>query len=90
MQHGVMGAAAGSGRPAASVTGRTHSASSSVSGIGGGAHARRESENEPLASIETPTPIVVEPVRKREAEGDVEEKGAKKRRVAPTQVEGSS
>ena len=78
-------------RPAASITGRTHSASSSVSGIGGGIHARRESENEPLASIETPTPavmpVVVEP-RKREAETSAEEEkgAAKKRRVAPTQV----
>lgn len=78
------GEAGGASRPAA--TGhRTHSASSSVSGITT-VHTRRESENEPHPSIETPT--IMEP-RKRDAETTAEEaKGpAKKRRIAPVKVD---
>jgi hypothetical protein len=51
-------------------------------------HIRRESENEAIASIETPT---ITEMRKREAEGEVEgeseEKVVKKRRLAPTKID---
>jgi hypothetical protein len=50
-------------------------------------HVRRESENEPLASIETP---VAMEGKKREAEAIIEEeseKVVKKRRVAPVKVD---